>query len=114
MTIASVPRRFYSGLLVISGATLLLELTVTRIFDFLLWTNMAYVVVSSAIFGFGLGGICLMLWPGNRVRTDRLFALSAASFSASVLALLMALIYLPLDLLDLRTYPALQLFLFLI
>jgi spermidine synthase len=99
---------------VISGATLLLELTVTRIFDFLLWTNIAYVVVSSAIFGFGLGGIFLLLWPSRRVPTDRFLALSAAGFSASVVALLLVLIYLPVNLRDLMTHPALQLFLFLI
>src|SRR5260370_23663731 len=113
MAIASVPRRFYPGLLLISGAALLLELTITRIFDFLLWTNIAYVVVSSAIFGFGLGGIFLLLWPGNRV-PDRLLALSTASFSASVLALLLVLGFLPVDLQDLRTHPAPQLLLFLI
>jgi len=113
MAIASVPRRFYPGLLLISGATLLLELTITRIFDFLLWTNIAYVVVSSAIFGFGLGGIFLLLWPGNRV-PDRLLPLSTASFSASVLALLLVLGFLPVDLQDLRTHPAPQLLLFLI
>src|SRR5260370_7424666 len=114
MTIVAVPRRFYPGLRVFSGGKLLRELTITRILDFLLWTNIACVVVSTAIFGFGLGGIFLLLWPGNRVPTDRLLALGAASFSASVLALLLALIYLPLDLLDLRTPPSLQPFLFLI
>src|SRR5260370_10468849 len=114
MTIVAVPRRFYPGLLVISGATLLLELTITRILDFLLWTNIAYVVVSTAIFGFGLGGIFLLLWPGNTVPTDRLLALGAASFSASVLALLLVLGFLPVDLQHLRTHPAPQLLLFLI
>ena len=41
-------------------------LTITRIFDFLLWTNIA-VVVSTAIFGFGLAGIFLLLWHLSQV-----------------------------------------------
>ena len=48
-------RNLYPGIFVISAATLLLELTLSRIFDVILWNNMAYMIVSSAIFGFGLG-----------------------------------------------------------
>jgi spermidine synthase len=114
MTLASVPRRYYTGLFVISAATLLLELTLTRIFDFLLWANLSYLVVSSAMFGFGLGGIALMLWPAKRVTTDQLLTLGAAGFSAGVLVLLPVLMYLPLNLENLLAKPAPQLVLFLI
>jgi hypothetical protein len=55
--------RFYAAIFVVPAATLLLELVLTRIFDVILWNNLAYLVISSAIFGFGLAGIFLMLWP---------------------------------------------------
>ncbi len=50
----------FPAIFVISAATLLLELTLTRIFDVVLWTNLASFIVSSAIFGLGLGGIAVM------------------------------------------------------
>src|ERR1043166_5276515 len=53
----------FPAIFVISAATLLLELTLTRIFDGVLWTNLASFIVSSAIFGLGLGGIAVMLRP---------------------------------------------------
>ena len=43
--------------------TLMTELTLTRIFDAALGANMAYLVITCAIFAFGLAGIYSTLWP---------------------------------------------------
>ena len=64
-------RNLYPGIFIISAATLLLELTLTRIFEVILWNNMAYMIVSSAIFGFGLGGVFIMLWPMPQARLGK-------------------------------------------
>ncbi|MBI3529584.1 MAG: hypothetical protein HY067_16650 [Betaproteobacteria bacterium] len=88
----------YPGLAIVSAATLLLELVLTRIFDVILQSNLSYLVVSSAIFGFGLGGIILMLWPMAAVATERLAARASLAFAACVLALIPLLTLLPFDL----------------
>src|SRR5512138_57737 len=45
-------------------ASLLYEITLTKIFEFSVWSNYAYLVVSTAMFGLGLAGVVLMRWPG--------------------------------------------------
>ena len=45
-------RRLSFGILLIALATLVLELMLTRVFDVLLTPNIAYFVVTLAVFGF--------------------------------------------------------------
>ncbi|HVT38409.1 MAG TPA: hypothetical protein VHE78_05170 [Gemmatimonadaceae bacterium] len=85
-------RRFYGVLFAVSGATLLLELTLTRILDVILYSNLAYLIVSSAILGFGLAGLCVLIWPMPKVATERLVTGAAAAFAAAVLLLIPVLI----------------------
>jgi len=40
-------------------ATLLFEVTTTKIFEFSLWANYAYLAVSTAMFGLGFSGVVL-------------------------------------------------------
>ncbi len=105
-------RYLYAGIFLISAATLLLELTLTRILDVLLWSNMAYVIVSSAIFGFGLGGIVLMLWPMADIDTDKLLVATSAGFASLVLLLIPALKWIPADFNDMSVHPVTQLLAF--
>ncbi|PYM32245.1 MAG: hypothetical protein DME15_14745, partial [Candidatus Rokuibacteriota bacterium] len=49
--------------MLIALATLVLELMLTRVFDVLLTPNIAYFVVTLAVFGFGLAGIRATLRP---------------------------------------------------
>lgn len=51
----------YIGIFCTAGAVLLLELGLTRIFAVLLWAHLAFMVVGSALFGFGLSGVYLAL-----------------------------------------------------
>ncbi|MFN8391592.1 MAG: hypothetical protein U0136_14985 [Bdellovibrionota bacterium] len=53
----------YCGIFLISAAVLLFELALTRIFSVVLWSNLAFMVVSTALFGFGLSGVFLALKP---------------------------------------------------
>jgi hypothetical protein len=44
-------------------ATLMLELTLTRIFSVTMWYHFAFMAISLALFGLGAGAIYLYLWP---------------------------------------------------
>ena len=54
------------GLFFVSFSTLLLELNLIKLFDVILTPSLAYMVISSAIFAFGLAGIILSIWPIQR------------------------------------------------
>ena len=99
----------YVAIFVLSGATLLLELTLTRIFDVVLWTNLASFVVSSAIFGLGLGGIVVMLWELSALPARLVVAVAAGIFAATVLLLVPVIRFLPFDLGAVADQPIKQL-----
>lgn len=105
-------RNLYPGIFIISAATLLLELTLTRIFEVVLWDHMAYLIVSSAIFGFGLSGVFIMLWPMPRLASEKLLAVFAAGFAASVLLLIPAFKLIPANFDDLPDHPIRQMLAF--
>jgi len=104
--------RLYPAIFLISGTTLLLELTLTRIFDVVLWTNLANFIVSSAIFGLGLGGIAIMLWPMAEISTARFVATGSGAFAATVLLLIPVIRSLPFDLGAVAEHPIRQLLYF--
>ena len=71
---------FYAGVFLTSLATLLLELSLTRIFSVVLFYHFAFLVISIALFGLGLGGVFSYLvaeWRGDIF--IKLAALSAAN-----------------------------------
>ena len=55
--------RTYAGLFLISLTALVVELLLTRIFDVILTGNLAFMIISCAIFGLGLGGLYATLVP---------------------------------------------------
>lgn len=76
------------GMAVLSGATLLLQVALTRILSVAQFYHFAFLVVSLALLGFGASGALLALWPGLRSR--RLDPWYALGFSlATVLAYLL-------------------------
>lgn len=56
-------RKLSFGVLLIALATLILELMLTRVFDVILVANLAYFVVTAAVFAFGLAGIVATIRP---------------------------------------------------
>lgn len=56
-------RRTLAGLFLLSLSALLVELLLTRIFDVILVPNLAFLIISCAIFGLGLGGLFNVLRP---------------------------------------------------
>lgn len=76
--------RHYFGLFLISLATLLLELSLTRVLSVSLWYHFGFLVISTALLGFGASGVTLALWTGLRER-------HSLDLSLGVLALLFSL-----------------------
>ncbi len=54
------------GVFSIALASLLLELVLIRVFDVLWYPNMAYMIITLAVFSFGLAGVVLSLWPVHK------------------------------------------------
>jgi Spermine/spermidine synthase domain len=67
---AQVEPRHFAGLFLLSLATLLLELALTRVLSVSLWYHFGFLVISTALLGFGASGVTLALWTGLRERTD--------------------------------------------
>ena len=62
--------RHFAGLFLLSLATLLLELALTRVLSVSLWYHFGFLVISTALLGFGASGVTLALWTRLRERTD--------------------------------------------
>src|SRR5262245_29119018 len=78
------PRRLYEIFLV-ALATILLEISYTRIFSYKLVYFFTYVVIGLALLGLGSGGVLISLFrPDRRLGRDRLLALLCAVAPISV------------------------------
>lgn len=51
----------YIGIFLTAAAVILFELALTRVFSVMLWAHLAFMVVGSALFGFGVSGVYLAL-----------------------------------------------------
>ena len=87
------------GLMLIALTTLMLELTLIRVFDVLWSPNMAYMVVTLAMFCFGLSGVYFALRPLMMTDFGIRSFLSRLAFLFALFALLILpfLNWLPLD-----------------
>ncbi len=91
-------RKLYFGVLLTALATLVLELMLIRAFDVILAPNLAYFVVTTAVFGFGLAGIYSTLRPLPPERDIRATLFVATAACAAVTILMIPLLNaLPLD-----------------
>jgi spermidine synthase len=104
-------RRLSFGVLLIALSTLILELTLTRVFDVVLIPNLGYFVVTSAVFAFGLAGVYATLRP-IPVESDitHILVTRSVGFALTTLLLIPLIIYLPLDYVQLGRHPFKTLF----
>lgn len=82
-------RRHLIGLFLWACATLLLELALTRILSVTLWYHFGFLVISTALLGFGIAGTALSMSPWLRDRApldDALGGLAAAFALLTVIA----------------------------
>ena len=60
--------KYTIGIFFISFSTLLFELSLTRVFSVTLWYHFGFLIISTALLGFGVSGVVLSLW--KKLRED--------------------------------------------
>jgi hypothetical protein len=107
-------RRISTGLFLIALTTLMMELALTRVFDVILVPNMAYMVITCAMFSFGLAGIYATLRPLMKdADVEHYLSIVTVLFGIFSIALLPLLNILPFDYKQLDKTPITQIFAFL-
>src|SRR5438270_9561619 len=78
----TIAGQHYLGIFLLSLATLLLELSLTRVLSVALWYHFGFLVISTALLGFGTSGVVLALWRRLReqIALDRALAVLALLF----------------------------------
>ena len=90
--------RIYFGILLLSAATLLFEITLTRVFSVAQWYHFAFMVVSLALLGFGVSGSFLSLFPRLLMKKlNHLLAVCAILFSLGCLGSYLIVNSIPFD-----------------
>jgi hypothetical protein len=103
-------RRVGIAIFLISLGAMAVELSMIRVFDFILTRNLSFLIISAALFSLGLAGIYLSLYfRPDRGRELQFLARLAAFFAFSVLLLQPGLNALPFDPLKLHSRPVVEL-----
>lgn len=91
--------RHFARLFLLSLATLLLELAWTRVLSVTLWYHFGFLVISTALLGFGASGVTLALWTDLRERKDLDLALAvcALAFAMCVVLSFRLIQWIPFD-----------------
>jgi hypothetical protein len=90
-------RSSYAGLFMVTLATLMYEILLTRIFSVTMWYHFAFVAVSVAMFGMTVGATLVYLAPKRftQERAKHQLALSALLFSAAIVVSFLAHLTIP-------------------
>ena len=82
----TVDKWSYAGLFMVTLATLMYEILLTRIFSVTMWYHFAFVAVSVAMFGMTVGAVAVYVLPKyfSQERTKYLLALSSLLFAISI------------------------------
>ena len=85
------------GLFCVSAATLILEIALTKVFDVILNSNMAYMVISCAMFAFGAAGIALSVYRPKFLKSPIFLANACIALGALSMLLLPAFNRIPFN-----------------
>jgi predicted membrane-bound spermidine synthase len=101
--------RFYIGIFLVALITLMTELTLIRVFDVILNSNLGYMTISCALFSFGLAGICVALKPGLlRGNTQELLSVCALLLALSLIVIRPIMNAAPFNLREIVNQPLTQ------
>lgn len=75
------------ALFLAAGASLLFQVTLTKIFEYSVWANYAYLVISTAMFGLGFSGVLLTRFPKLLNIGERTFLAGTCFLTAAGMAL---------------------------
>jgi hypothetical protein len=92
-------KRYYLGIFVVSTATLLLELALTRVLSVAMWYHFSFLIISTALLGFGVSGITLSLWSYLRVRApfDKTLSILSLGFGGTTILSYWLMQHIPFD-----------------
>ena len=87
------------GIFFLAMGTLLYEVTLTLIFSFVVWSNYAFMIVSTALFGFGIAGVTLFAFPRffERFPYEGTLGFLSLMFGLSAIGSLPIIVVTPLD-----------------
>jgi len=85
---AGIRWHHFTGITLLSFATLLLELSLTRVLSVSSWYHFGFLVISTALLGFGVSGVVLSLWKNLRDRVPLDAALSVISLIFGLVTLI--------------------------
>src|SRR3990172_4194308 len=94
-----------TGIFLISASTLLFELTLTRVFSVLFFHHFAFLIISTALFGFGFSGIFLFFRTPKREGIAGHLTAAAVLFSVSALLTYKLILVLPVHSRDIADQP---------
>jgi len=79
-------KQTYAGLFMVTHATLMYEILLTRIFSVTMWYHFAFVAISVALFGMTVGAILVYIFPNyfTQERVKYHLALSSLLFAVSI------------------------------
>jgi hypothetical protein len=85
--VVMVRKNTYVGLFMVTLATLMYEILLTRIFSVTMWYHLAFVAISIAMFGMTVGAILVYLFPNyfKQERAKHHLALSSLLFSITTI-----------------------------
>ncbi len=88
----------YGGVILLAAATLVFEITLTRVFSIAQWYHFGFMAVSVALLGFGASGTLLSLQPSQRQKSSpRSLSILSTLFAVSALGGYLVVNYLPFD-----------------
>ncbi|MFC1849263.1 hypothetical protein ACFL27_03545 [candidate division CSSED10-310 bacterium] len=94
---------YYLGIGIISLATLLMEVTMTRIFAVAFFNQFAFLIISTALFGFGFSGVFLTIFPSlNRYDFNKVLTFFSICYSVSLILTLKIVVSVPLQFKNLK------------
>ncbi|HTB25785.1 MAG TPA: hypothetical protein VK711_10450 [Puia sp.] len=91
--------KYNFGIFFISFSTLLFELSLTRVFSVTLWYHFGFLIISTALLGFGVSGVLLSMWKNLRenFQLDKSLGWISISLSSSIIICFWLLQKIPFD-----------------
>ena len=93
-TLPTLRRQTYAGVFLVTSATLMYEILLTRIFSVTMWYHFAFMAISIAMFGITVGGLLVYLMPGRFTVDSAKSDLGLASLLFSMAIVACFLVYL--------------------
>src|SRR5918996_4235281 len=91
-------KSFYLSIFLIAASTLLLEISLSKIFSVIYYHHFAFLIISTALFGYGLSGVFLSIskWV-KKTSPDQLLYLSTVLFALTTVLSYRLILLIPLQ-----------------